>query len=666
MNQSTLKELTFRGMLLGALITVLFTASNVYLGLKVGLTFASSIPAAVISMAVLKMFPGSNILENNMVQTQASSAGTLSSVIFVLPAMLMMGYWQGFPFWQTLLICTAGGILGVIFTVPLRHVMVVKSDLPYPEGVAAAEILKAGNDHGAGTGIKEIATGGVIAATVGFLTNGLRVIADSASLWFKGGNAIFQVPMGFSLALLGAGYLVGMIGGLAILLGTFFAWSIAVPYFTASAPMPVDGDMIAYASNIWRTKVRFIGVGTIGVAAIWTLLILMKPMLQGMAQSLRALKDPNAPKNDHTSQDLSPKTMIYTVLISTVLIVLALYSFLQPVTIEPGVAVILIAVCTLLAAIIGFFIAAACGYMAGLVGSSSSPISGIGIISIVITSLVLMIIGNSTGLLDTQEGQKFLTALTIFTGSIVICIAAISNDNLQDLKTGYLVEATPWRQQFALIIGVVVGAFVIAPVLEILYHAYGFAGAMPRDTMDPSQALSAPQATLMMTIANGIFSGNLEWSYIFFGIGLGVVLIIIDSVLKKSSANRFALPALAVGMGIYLPPTINAPLIIGATLSWLINRHIENYAIRNGKDKEELKKKAERYGTLFAAGLIVGENLIGVLLAFIIAASVTSGGSDAPLALELENWGSAAEIIGLLVFSTGAGIFALRVLKAKK
>lgn len=567
MNQSTLKELTFRGMLLGALITVLFTASNVYLGLKVGLTFASSIPAAVISMAVLKMFPGSNILENNMVQTQASSAGTLSSVIFVLPAMLMMGYWQGFPFWQTLLICTAGGILGVIFTIPLRHVMVVKSDLPYPEGVAAAEILKAGNDHGAGTGIKEIATGGVIAATVGFLTNGLRVIADGASLWFKGGNAIFQVPMGFSLALLGAGYLVGMIGGLAILLGIFFAWGIAVPYFTASAPMPVDGDMIAYASNIWRTKVRFIGVGTIGVAAIWTLLILMKPMLQGMAQSFRALKDPNAPKNDRTSQDLSPKTMIYTVLISTILIVLALYSFLQPVTIEPGVAFILIAVCTLLAAIIGFFVAAACGYMAGLVGSSSSPISGIGIISIVITSLVLMIIGNSSGLLDTQEGQKFLTALTIFTGSIVICIAAISNDNLQDLKTGYLVEATPWRQQFALIIGVVVGAFVIAPVLEILYHAYGFAGAMPRDTMDPSQALSAPQATLMMTIANGIFSGNLEWSYIFFGIGLGVVLIIIDSVLKKSSANRFALPALAVGMGIYLPPTINAPIIIGATLS---------------------------------------------------------------------------------------------------
>ncbi|OOS00945.1 oligopeptide transporter, OPT family [Canicola haemoglobinophilus] len=665
-NQQSLKELTFRGMLLGALITVVFTASNVYLGLKVGLTFASSIPAAVISMAVLKFFKGHNILENNMVQTQASSAGTLSSVIFVIPAMLMMGYWQGFPFWQTLLICISGGILGVIFTVPLRNAMVVKSDLPYPEGVAAAEILKAGNDETGGSGIKEIATGGVIAAIAGFLTNGLRVIADGASLWFKGGNAIFQVPMGFSLALLGAGYLVGMVGGVAILLGIFAAWGVAVPYFTSAAPMPVDADMIGYAFGIWKSKVRFIGVGTIGIAAIWTLLVLMKPMIQGMVESFRALKDPNAKNTDRTSQDLSPKTMIFTTLVSIVLIVLALYSFLQPVGIEPSTAIILIFVCTLLAFVIGFLVAAACGYMAGLVGSSSSPISGIGIISVVTTSLVLMLVGSATGLLDTAEGQKFLTALTLFTGSIVVCIAAISNDNLQDLKTGQLVEATPWRQQFALIIGVIVGALVIAPVLEILYHAYGFAGAMPRETMDPSQALSAPQATLMMTIANGIFSHNLEWSYIFLGIGFGAVLIVIDSILKKASNNRFALPALAVGMGIYLPPSINAPIVVGAFLAWLINRHLESFAKRTGKDVAEVKKKAERFGTLFAAGLIVGESLICVLLAFIIAGSVTSGGSDAPLALHLENWGGIAEVLGLMVFAAGTTIFALRVLKAKQ
>ncbi|WP_386687636.1 OPT family oligopeptide transporter [Lonepinella sp. MS14437] len=665
-NQQSLKELTLRGTILGALITVVFTASNVYLGLKVGLTFASSIPAAVISMAVLKFFKDANILENNMVQTQASSAGTLSSVIFVLPAMLMLGYWQGFPFWQTLLICISGGVLGVIFTVPLRHVMVVKSDLPYPEGVAAAEILKAGDDHSADSGIKEIATGGMIAAIVGFATNGLRVIADSASLWFKGGNAIFQVPMGFSLALLGAGYLVGIVGGIAILLGIFIAWGVAVPYFTSSSPMPVDADMVGYAIGIWKSKVRFIGVGTIGIAAIWTLLVLMKPMAQGMIQSFRALRDPNFKNNDRTTQDLSPKAMIYISIISVVLIVLALYSFLEPVSIEPAVAISLIVVCTLLAFVIGFLVAAACGYMAGLVGSSSSPISGIGIISVVITAIVLMLIGSSTGVLDTAEGQKFLTALTLFSCSIVICTAAISNDNLQDLKTGYLIEATPWRQQVALIIGVIVGALVIAPVLDILYYSYGFTGAVPREGMDPSQVLSAPQATLMMTIANGIFSHNLEWGYIFFGIGLGVVFIIIDSLLKKSSNNRFALPALAVGMGIYLPPSVNAPIVVGAVLAWLINRHLDSYAKRTGNNAVEMKKKAERYGTLFAAGLIVGESLIGVLLAFIIAGSVTSGGSDAPLALSLENWGETADILGLMVFTAGIVIFTLRVLKAKK
>lgn len=666
-NPLTMKELTFRGMFLGALITVVFTASNVYLGLKVGLTFASSIPAAVISMAVLKFFSGSNILENNMVQTQASSAGTQSSVIFVLPAMLMMGYWQGFPFWQTLLVCMAGGILGVIFTVPLRHVMVVKSDLPYPEGVAAAEILKAGHDDSQNgeSGIKEIAAGGVLAAIVSFLTNGLRVIADGASLWFKGGNAIFQVPMGFSFALLGAGYLIGLVGGIAILIGITLAWGVAVPYFTAASPMPADADMIGYAMSIWKTKVRFIGVGTIGIAAIWTLITLLKPMIEGMSQSLRQLNEKNTEKSHRTSQDLSPKALGLILLGSIVLIVLALYEFLQPITLAPEAAMLLIAVCTLLAVVIGFLVAAACGYMAGLVGSSSSPISGIGIISVVVTSLILMGIGHSFGLMETAEGQKFLTALTIFTCSIVITTAAISNDNLQDLKTGQLVEATPWRQQVALIIGCIVGAFVISPVLELLFNAYGFTGAMPREGMDASQALSAPQATLMMTISNGIFSSNLEWSYIFTGIALGAILIVIDLILKKSSNGKYALPVLAVGMGIYLPPVVNAPLFVGALLAWFINRHIENYARQSGKDAEAMKKKADRYGTLFAAGLIVGESLIGVLLAFIIAGSVTSGGSDAPLAIELDNWGDKAEILGLIVFVVGMLIYTKRVLKAK-
>ena len=664
---SSMRELTLRGMILGALITILFTASNVYLGLKVGLTFASSIPAAVISMAVLKMFSDSSILENNMVQTQASAAGTLSSVIFVLPGLLMMGFWQGFPFLQTLLICASGGILGVIFTVPLRHAMVVKTNLPYPEGVAAAEILKAGNhDQGGESGIKEIATGGVIAALVSFLTNGLRIISDSASFWFKGGSAVFQIPMGFSLALLGAGYLVGIVGGIAILLGIFLTWGVGVPYFTAATPIPADMNYIDYAMTIWKTKVRFIGVGTIGIAAIWTLLSLMKPMIQGMIQSFRALNDPDAPKQERTNLDLSPKTMIYVILAAIILIVIALHNFINAAPISTESAVLLIIVCTALAVFIGFFVAAACGYMAGLVGSSSSPISGIGIISVVLIALTLLLIGKITGLIDSAEGQRFLTALTIFSGSIVVSTAAISNDNLQDLKTGLLVKATPWKQQVALIVGCVVGAFVIAPVLEILYNAYGFAGALPRAGMDPALALSAPQATLMTTIANGIFSSNLEWTYIFIGISLGILLIIIDVLLKKSSSNQYSLPALAVGMGIYLPPSINMPIVIGAIMAWIINRHLTKYAQRNNLDVDKVQKKAERFGTLFAAGLIVGESLIGVLLAFVIAASVTSGGSDSPLALELTNWEIIGEMLGLGVFVAGAIIFAMRILRAKK
>lgn len=637
MYNENLKELTVRGIILGALITVIFTASNVYLGLKVGVTFASSIPAAVISMAVLKFFKDSSILENNMVQTQASSAGTLSSVIFVLPGLLMMGYWQDFPFWQTMLICAAGGTLGVLFTIPLRRAMVVNSNLPYPEGVAAAEILKAGNHADGDSGVKDIAYGGVLAGLVAFLTNGLRIMADGASAWIQTGKAAFQLPMGFSLALLGAGYLIGIVGGIAMLIGVILTWGVAVPYFTMSEDIAADASLIDSAMTVWKTKVRYIGVGTIGIAAIWTLLILMKPMIEGMVHSFRMLKGGQEASEHRIDIDLSPKTMIYILIATVALIVISLHHFIAAAPISPELSILLVVVCTFLAVFIGFFVAAASGYMAGLVGSSSSPISGIGIISVIVISLVLVSIGNASGLFETVDGQKFLTALTLFTASIVITTACISNDNLQDLKTGLLVEATPWRQQVALIIGCFVGALVIAPVLEILYHAYGFSGALPRPDMDPSQALSAPQATLMTAISQGIFTNKLEWTYILTGVGLGAVLITIDAFLKKVSNKVFSLPVIAVGIGIYLPPSINTPVIVGAFLAWIMARHIAKLG------NKEVSAKAERFGTLFSAGLIVGESLMGVILAFIIAASVTTGGSEAPLSLNLENWDTIGE-----------------------
>lgn len=658
------RELTLRGMILGALITVIFTASNVYLGLKVGLTFASSIPAAVISMAVLKFFKGSNILENNMVQTQASAAGTLSTIIFVLPGLLMAGYWSGFPFWQTTLLCIAGGILGVIFTIPLRYAMVVKSDLPYPEGVAAAEILKVGgheegDNRQGGSGIKELAAGGALAGLMSFCAGGLRVIADSASYWFKSGTAIFQLPMGFSLALLGAGYLVGLTGGIAILLGISIAWGIAVPYFSSHIPQPSDIEMAAFAMNLWKEKVRFIGAGTIGIAAVWTLLMLLKPMVEGMKMSFKSFGG-GAPATERAEQDLSPKAMIFWVLSMMFILGVSFYHFIGDSHITGGMAWLLVVVCTLLASVIGFLVAAACGYMAGLVGSSSSPISGVGIVSIVVISLVLLLVGESGGLMADEANRKFLLALTLFCGSAVICVASISNDNLQDLKTGYLLKATPWRQQVALIIGCIVGALVISPVLELLYEAYGFTGAMPREGMDAAQALAAPQATLMTTIASGIFAHNLEWVYIFTGIAIGAVLIAADLVLKKSSGGKLALPVLAVGMGIYLPPSVNMPIVAGAVLAAVL-KHIIGKKTEN---REGRLKNAERIGTLFSAGLIVGESLIGVIMAFIIAFSVTNGGSDAPLALNLQNWDAAASWLGLAFFVTGMFFFAQRVLKA--
>lgn len=658
------RELTLRGMILGALITVIFTASNVYLSLKVGLTFASSIPAAVISMAVLKFFKGSNILENNMVQTQASAAGTLSTIIFVLPGLLMAGYWSGFPFWQTTLLCVAGGILGVIFTIPLRYAMVVKSDLPYPEGVAAAEILKVGgheegDNRQGGSGIKELAAGGALAGLMSFCAGGLRVIADSASYWFKSGTAIFQLPMGFSLALLGAGYLVGLTGGIAILLGISIAWGIAVPYFSSHIPQPSDMEMAAFAMKLWKEKVRFIGAGTIGIAAVWTLLMLLKPMVEGMKMSFKSFGG-GAPATERAEQDLSPKAMIFWVLSMMFILGVSFYHFIGDSHITGGMAWLLVVVCTLLASVIGFLVAAACGYMAGLVGSSSSPISGVGIVSIVIISLVLLVVGESGGLMADEANRKFLLALTLFCGSAVICVASISNDNLQDLKTGYLLKATPWRQQVALIIGCIVGALVISPVLELLYEAYGFTGAMPREGMDAAQALAAPQATLMTTIASGIFAHNLEWVYIFTGIAIGAVLIAADLVLKKSSGGKLALPVLAVGMGIYLPPSVNMPIVAGAVLAAVL-KHIIG---KKAENREGRLKNADRIGTLFAAGLIVGESLIGVIMAFIIAFSVTNGGSDAPLALNLQNWDAAASWLGLAFFVTGMIIFARRVLKA--
>ncbi|MGH8817340.1 MAG: OPT family oligopeptide transporter [Achromobacter pestifer] len=682
----TLPELTFRGVLLGALITVIFTASNVFLGLKVGLTFSSAIPAAVISMSVLRLFKDANILENNMVQTQASAAGTLSSIIFILPALVMMGHWQGFPFWQTLGICAAGGMLGVMFTIPLRHVMVVQSDLPYPEGVAAAEILRVGSaeraqdaaeenaasdvakDAAAGTargsakpatGMGDIVTGGVIAAVVSFAASGLRVLGDSVSGWFALGGAVFRLPMGFSLALLGAGYLIGIVAGLAMLIGLIISWGIAVPILTAMGDMPTGQSLAQYATGLWSSQVRFIGAGVIGVGAIWTLATLFMPMARGVKASFSALTKAGAARAGQaprTERDLSAGWISIVTLILVVILVITFQVFLSGAPLSASGIWKLVAYAVLFAFVFGFLVAAACGYMAGLVGSSTSPISGVGIVAIVLVSLLMLTLGGE--LLGAQNGVQMAIALSIFSTSAVVAVASISNDNLQDLKTGWLVGATPWRQQVALLIGCVVGAAVISPVLELLYNAYGFADAMPREGMDPGQALSAPQATLMLAIARGIFTHQLNWTMILIGMAVGVGLIVVDEILKRT-CQVARIPVLAVGIGIYLPPTVAAPIVAGALLAWLLERALRRRAAAAGKPYEQYADAPNRRGVLIASGLIVGESLVGVLMAAIIGGA----GTDAPLAIAGEAFASTASYLGLAVFVLVAVLFWRRVMR---
>lgn len=658
--KQNLPELTLRGLILGSILTIIFTASNVYLGLKVGLTFSSSIPAVVISMAVLSLFKTSNILENNMVQTQASAAGTLSSVIFVIPGLFMCGYWSEFPLWQTFMICLCGGGLGVLFTIPLRRTMVVESKLAYPEGRAAAEILKVANKDQSSKkgkqGIKEIALGSFIAAIFSLLSNGFKLAASESNFAFIWNKMAFGFSMGYSLALLGAGYLVGLAGAIALFVGMFLAWGIFTPYLSNfefdSAKNAVD-----LASSVWSSKVRLIGTGAIAIAALWTLIELLKPVIEGIKEIVKNVKITNQEKNERTNIDLSLKSIFILFVLMVVGLFITFYSFVEDANLSIYYQMLFSFVGTLVSVLIGFFVAAACGYMAGLVGSSSSPISGIGLIGVIISSIVFLVLG--VELFQDPMLSKFAVALAIFTTSVILATAAISNDNLQDLKTGHLVGATPWKQQVALLVGCVFGALAIVPVLNLLYQAYGFVGAMPREGMDASSALAAPQANLMSTIAQGIFHHNIEWCYMAFGVFVGILMIIIDKILRRT--QKMSLPPLAIGIGIYLPPAVNIPLVIGGILKYIVMQHLTKKYAKNSH-KEEKLASCEQRGTLFASGLIVGESIFGVIIAGITVFSVSMGGSENPLALNLANFHD-SELFALIFFVGVVLYFIKRIVK---
>ena len=560
-----LAELTVRGIVLGGIITVLFTAANVYLGLKVGLTFATSIPAAVISMAILRYLPGATILENNIVQTVASAAGTLAAIIFVLPGLIMIGWWQEFPYVETAAITATGGILGVMFSVPLRRALVVDTDLPYPEGRAAAEVLQVGSGSREGAeestrGLMVIVWNALASAGFAILTQ-TRLAAAEAATWFRAGSGATGISGGLSFALVGVGHLVGISVGAAMFVGLVLGWWVLLPILTARHPLP--GGIESWANSIFRDDVRFFGAGVIGVAAVWTLVRIAGPVIGGVRSALAASRARGAGE----ILALGERDLPIGIVGGATLLVLApiawlLWDVLRGGPLEAS-AMLLIAGALVFVLVVGLMIAAVCGYMAGLIGASNSPVSGIGILSVIAASLMLVALFGRDQPLGTTQA---LVAYALIVTGIVFGVATISNDNLQDLKTGQLVGATPWKQQVALVIGVVFGSIVIPPVLNLLNVSFGFVGA---PNAGPN-ALAAPQAGLISALAKGVLGGSANWPMIELGILVGAVLILFDEALGR--AGRLRIPPLAVGIGIYLPMSVILPTVIGSVFGWFYDR----------------------------------------------------------------------------------------------
>ncbi len=631
-------ELTFRGIIIGIVITIVFTAANVYFGLKAGLTFSTSIPAAVISMAILKAMRDATIQENNIVQTIASAAGTLSAIIFVLPGLVIVGYWTGFPFWTSAAICATGGILGVMYTIPLRRAMVTDSDLPYPEGVACAEVLKVGSGDARGTeaervetsgaGLKAVVWGAIVSA-VFYVMVQTKVFAEAVTSYFRVGGArsgATGFDFGLSFALLAIGHLVGLWVGVAMLVGALIGWAWAVPYFTHIHW--TAGPAADAARAGWTHYVRFMGAGAIGVAAIWTLAKLVKPLADGLAGSFRASRARKAGTLDQlprTEHDIPIGMVGLVSLLCFIPIGWLLWTF----AIQNGLGA---AVVTLViggvafVVLMSFLVSAVCGYMAGLIGSSNSPLSGIGILVVVVAALLLVL---AVKPFLPAGADKALVGFALFITAIVFAVASIANNNLQDLKTGQLVDATPALQQWALVIGVLAGAVVIPPVMQLLQNTYGFIGA---PGADPARALPAPQAGLISALAKGVITGDVPWNMIGLGAVIGVAIIFLDEILGLAKKGP-RLPPLAVGLGIYLPTSTTLMVVVGA----LVGAWFDRYA-----ERRENAEATKQLGVLLASGLIVGESLLAVIYAGVVGFS----GVQNPLALVGPSFATPAIIIG--------------------
>ncbi len=619
-------QLTFRAVALAIVLAMVLAAANTYLGLFAGMTIASAIPAAVVSMAVLGALGGGGILENNIVQTGASAGSSIASgVIFTIPALVILGYWQDFQYSWVLAIAGLGGILGVLFSVPLRRALIVEQKLAFPEGQAAAEVLKAGENPAQGIRILGVAAlGGALAKLAA--GSGLRLIPDTAASAGFFGKYLAYFGTNLSPALLGVGYIVGLNIGIVVLAGAMISWNIAIPFYVANV-LPGNAELMQatagltaedIANTVWSKQIRYLGVGAMLVGGIWALVSLRHSLLSGVRSGLAAARASAAGAVvAHTEQDLPMKW----VLIGIVLFTLPLLALYQVIVGTLAVSLPM----TIIMIVAGFLFCSVSAYMAGLVGSSNNPVSGITIATILFSAVMLLLMMGP----DSEIGP----VAAVMIGAVVCCAACIAGDNLQDLKCGYIVGATPWRQQVMLAIGAVSSALVMAPVLNLLADAYGIGIA----TEAKPNPLAAPQATLMAAVSKGMFGGELPWDMIAIGALIGIAIITLDEILKARGSS-FRTPVLAVAVGIYLPLELMTPIFLGGLLHHLVDRHLK----RRGADAAALERH-HRKGLLFAAGMITGEALMGIAIAIPIVSSGSAEVLALPEALRFGEW------LGLLV-----------------
>jgi putative OPT family oligopeptide transporter len=618
-------QLSARAIILAVVLAMILAAANTYLGLFAGLTIATAIPAAVVSMAVLRAFGGGHILENNIVQTGASAGSSIAAgVIFTVPALLILGYWEDFRYWWVLSIAGLGGVLGVIFSVPLRRSLIVERKLAFPEGTAAAEVLRTGENPT--QGIKILAISSLVGAGAKLLAaSGLRVVPDSAAFGTFLGKGIAYMGTNLSPALLGVGYIVGLNVGIVVVGGGILSWNIAIPIYSAlfldSAPelaqrvAAADGETAAFA--IWSAQIRYLGVGAMLIGGLWTLFALRSSLLSGVRSGLEAARSSKGGVVPETERDIPMKA----ILIGLVLFTLPLAALYQAIVQDFAVSIPM----TIIMIVAGFLFSSVSAYMAGLVGSSNNPVSGITIGTILFASAVLLLLMG--------RGAELGPVAAIMIGAVVCCAAAVAGDNLQDLKCGYMVGATPWRQQVMLAIGAASCALVMAPVLNLLSTAFGIGPA----TADKPQSLLAPQATLMASVAKGLFGGELPWNMIWTGVVVGAVIIAVDEVLKSRGA-KFRVPVLGAAVGIYLPLDLTVPIFLGGLLAHIVER-------ASGGAQGVGEDRLHRKGVLYSAGLITGEALMGI----VIAIPIVLANSAEALALP-ENF-QFGEFVGLMVFA---------------